>query len=50
MVEEESGEHFDPAIVDAFLACYEDFLRVSEGERVERGDLVGVAMSSDVRR
>ncbi len=44
MIEEESGEHFDPAIVDAFRACYEDFLRVTHRE------LVGAAASSDVRR
>ncbi|MEM1107346.1 MAG: HD domain-containing phosphohydrolase [Planctomycetota bacterium] len=29
MIEEESGRHFDPAVVDAFLACFEDFNRIA---------------------
>jgi putative two-component system response regulator len=28
MIREESGKHFDPVIVDAFLARYDDFLKV----------------------
>ncbi|HYW79116.1 MAG TPA: HD domain-containing phosphohydrolase [Thermoguttaceae bacterium] len=50
MIEEESGEHFDPAIVDAFRACYEDFVKVAIGDLADRYDLVGAALSSDVRR
>ena len=28
MIEEESGQHFDPVIVDAFVNCYDAFLDV----------------------
>lgn len=30
MIEKESGSHFDPVIVEAFLARYDDFLRVRD--------------------
>ena len=30
MIEEQSGKHFDPAIVDAFRANYAEFVRVRE--------------------
>ena len=28
IIEDESGKHFDPAIIEAFRACYDDFVRV----------------------
>jgi len=28
LIEEEEGRHFDPAVVEAFRACYDDFLAV----------------------
>jgi putative two-component system response regulator len=30
MIIEESGEHFDPAIVEAFKVCYDRFVEVRE--------------------
>jgi response regulator RpfG family c-di-GMP phosphodiesterase len=30
MIEEQSGKHFDPAIVDAFRACFEQFVAFGE--------------------
>ncbi len=36
MIEEERAEHFDPAIVDAFLARYEDVLKVRK--RIDSSD------------
>jgi putative two-component system response regulator len=30
LIEEQRGAHFDPAVVDAFLARYDDFLRIHE--------------------
>ena len=35
MIENEEGKHFDPAIVDAFRARYEDFLEVLSGRAGE---------------
>lgn len=35
MIESESGKHFDPAIVAAFQARYDDFLHVLQGEPAE---------------
>jgi HD-GYP domain-containing protein (c-di-GMP phosphodiesterase class II) len=28
MIVEQRGRHFDPVMVDAFLRCYEDMLRI----------------------
>ena len=35
MIEEESGHHFDPLIVEAFCVCYPSFLEIyrDHGER-----------------
>ncbi len=51
MIEEEKSEHFDPAIVEAFQARYDDFLDVL-GARAEPEELelVGAANSADARR
>lgn len=37
MIEEQSDKHFDPAVVEAFLARYDDFLAVAE--QAEEGQL-----------
>jgi response regulator RpfG family c-di-GMP phosphodiesterase len=44
IIKDESGKHFDPAIITAFLACYEDFVRVREEYSDEMPLVVG-AMS-----
>ena len=33
MIEEERGQHFDPVVVDAFLARDVDFKKVAQSER-----------------
>lgn len=39
MIEEESGRHFDPPIVEAFHACYEKFLEIGIRHRDEANSL-----------
>ena len=38
MIEEERGEHFDPAVVDAFLQREDDFLKVVAADRRKHAD------------
>lgn len=35
MIEAESGRHFDPVVVDAFVACYEEFARLAKAPAPE---------------
>lgn len=37
LITSQSGQHFDPAVVDAFVECYDDFLRVKSV--VDEGDV-----------
>jgi putative two-component system response regulator len=30
LIEDESGKHFDPAIIEAFQMCYDDFVKIGE--------------------
>ena len=47
MIKQEEGEHFDPAVVEAFLTCRDAFLRVhSPAETGERA-LASAATSGD---
>jgi putative two-component system response regulator len=41
MIEEQRGEHFDPAVVDAFLQREDDFLRVVATDRQRHADSLG---------
>ena len=45
MIEEQEGKHFDPAVVEAFRARYEDFLEYVEQARYDQPVLVGVVGS-----
>lgn len=46
MIEEEKGQHFDPAIVEAFLARYDEFLEVvGVGKRLPEDELLAAAAS-----
>ncbi|MDI4634915.1 response regulator [Pelomonas sp. V22] len=38
LIVKERGQHFDPRVADAFLACYEDFCRVATQFRDEATD------------
>ena len=40
MIEDEEGKHFDPAIVEAFRACYDRFLAVHAQHNVAEQKLV----------
>jgi cyclic di-GMP phosphodiesterase len=44
IIEDESGKHFDPPIVRAFLECHDEFTRVKEANREDMPVVVG-AMS-----
>lgn len=44
IIEDGSGKSFDPVIVKAFQACYEEFVRINEENRDEMPVVVG-AMS-----
>lgn len=44
IIEDESGKSFDPVIVKAFQACYEEFVRINKENRDEMPVVVG-AMS-----
>jgi len=50
MIEEEEGEHFDPAVVAAFRAGYDDFLKFCAAREFAEADLVLVAASQEIRR
>jgi response regulator RpfG family c-di-GMP phosphodiesterase len=50
MIEAEEGEHFDPAVVEAFRARYDDFARVTRGEETWEAVLAGPAAFADARR
>jgi len=50
MIENETGKHFDPAVVDAFYACWDDFLKVANFANDCRSELVECTVSDDVRR
>jgi putative two-component system response regulator len=43
MIEGEEGKHFDPAIVAAFGACYEEFLQVATWNQPNPDELLAVA-------
>lgn len=42
MIENETGKHFDPAIVDAFRERYEDFLKIRQRSGIAEGHPVPV--------
>ncbi|MBN2477497.1 MAG: response regulator [Pirellulales bacterium] len=50
MIEEEKGQHFDPDVVEAFRARYDDFLQVVASWRAPETELVEAAASGDLRR
>ena len=50
MIEEQEGKAFDPVIVDAFRACWEDFLKVRVLVDNRNPELVETILSHDVRR
>jgi PAS domain S-box-containing protein len=50
MVEKEKGKHFDPAVVDAFRAGWEDFVNVQGLIDNHKPELVKSAASNDARR
>ena len=50
MVEKESGKHFEPAIVDAFCAGWNNFLNVRGLVDSNRPELIEAAASGDLRR
>lgn len=57
MIEEQEGQHFDPAVVAAFRACYPDFLAIQHGSRrgyspdalPSEAALVSVAQAAEVQ-
>ncbi|MFQ6034670.1 MAG: CBS domain-containing protein [Sedimentisphaerales bacterium] len=50
MIEKEEGRHFDPAVVDAFRAGWDDFVDVRGLVDSHQPDLVESTASGDVRR
>ena len=50
MIEKEEGKHFDPAVVDAFRACWGDFLNVQALIGNHKSELAESVVSDDVRR
>ena len=50
MIESESGSHFDPAIVDAFKARFNDFLSVAEAAKNREPEMAYAGASEDSRR
>jgi len=49
MIQEETGQHFDPAVVDAFRNRYEDFCTIREAPQASGAELVGaVDLGDDV--
>ena len=49
MIKEESSKHFDPVIVEAFCASWEDFLDVRANIDESKPQLVGIEESISVR-
>jgi putative two-component system response regulator len=49
IIEAESGQHFDPAIVEAFRASYDKFLAFLDATRCREGELVAADLSDGVR-
>ncbi len=49
MIEEAEGTHFDPAIVEAYRARYDDFLSVACGQH-QQPRMVGASACPDIRR
>jgi putative two-component system response regulator len=49
-IEEEEGTHFDPAVVAAFRARYDDFLKFCTARKFPEADLVPVSASQEIRR
>jgi len=50
MIEEEKGQHFDPAIVEAFEDRYEDFIAARETVQNAGFELVATADCGDLRK
>jgi len=50
MIEKEAGGHFDPAVVDAFRARWDDFLNVRDLIFSHKPQLTEATVSDDVRR
>ena len=50
MIDQDSGKHFDPKVVDAFHSGWEDFLSVCELVDHSKPELVENSASTDVRR
>lgn len=50
MIEQESGSHFDPVVVEAFLSRFDDFKRILESDRNRELELAGSGASDEVRR
>jgi len=49
MIENETGKHFDPAIVAAFLARFDDFLKVHEANGHRPRELNGALAAAEIR-
>jgi len=49
MIENESDKHFDPAIVAAFLARFDDFLKVHEASGHRPRELAGTLAAAETR-
>lgn len=50
MIENQVGKHFDPVIVEAFNACWDDFIEVGGFINNSKLELAECVLSSDVRR
>ncbi|HPS54378.1 MAG TPA: HD domain-containing protein [Sedimentisphaerales bacterium] len=50
MIENETGKHFDPAIVDAFCDCWDDFLKIAKLADQSISGMMEPIISHDLQR